>query len=317
MTRRQILASGTAGAAALVVGGLLRSGVDDRNAAAVPLVDRAVFGAYADNEPWPDVQAHYDLEGAVGGRLPVMSWFQDWGPGWLERQAADAAASGHSLVIAWEPSRDGRPIPFPDILNGRYDDYVRGFFAGAAAHPRPVVVRPFWEMNGNWAAYSVASPNRAVTSVDEWKATWQHVVRLQREVAANTQMMFCANGSDVGGVPVEAYWPGVEWVDRLGLDTYNGQHGPWRDPAALIAPMYRRLTALHPRAPVALAEIGCREARHGEGQSKADWLRQLFTERGFSRVDSVLWFHSDKEEDWRLTSSQQALHVSQQYLGRP
>lgn len=273
-----------------------------------------MFGAYADDEPWPDVSAHYALERKVG-RLPTMSWFQDWGTGWLATAASAAQATRHNILIAWDPSQSGVPLSFADIAAGRYDDYLVKYFRGARTFRGQVVLRPFWEMNGNYSSYSVAAPSdgRAVASTSEWIAVWRHLVTLQRRVGgANVHFMFCANGSDVGGTPVEQYWPGAAYVDRLGLDTYNGGT-PWQPAHGLIAPMYDRLAALHPTAPISVAEIGCAESSSDPGR-KAAWLRNLFTDGGFPRLNGLCFFDADKEHDWRLDSSSQALAVSRSYL---
>lgn len=64
-----------------------------------------------------------------------------------------------------------------------------------------------------------------------------------------------------------------------------------------------------------VAEIGSREAKPTEPHSKAVWLQQLFTETRFPRLTHVNFFSVDKERDWRLNSSLQALAVVRKYLG--
>jgi mannan endo-1,4-beta-mannosidase len=312
MRRRTILAGSLVGAAALSVGVVASEELSRRHSE--PLASRCQFGAYAADEPWPNVNAHYALEQEVG-RLPIMSWFQDWGNGWLGDAASSAAKTGHDLQIAWDPSVANTPIDFSSILAGRYDTYLTEFFIQARAYPRKVTLRPFWEMNGNWASYSVAhaSGGRAVTSVQQWKAVWRHVVELQHGVGGdNVHFMFCANGDDVGGIPLEAYWPGSEYVDVLGLDTYNGGH-PWRTADQLIKPMYTRLARLDGKAPIAIAEIGCA----GGGLTvdrKADWLQRLFASDAFPRLESICFFNADRQQDWRIDSSRATVDVCRVYL---
>lgn len=79
--------------------------------------------------------------------------------------------------------------------------------------------------------------------------------------------------------------------------------------------MYQRLVKLHTTAPVVVAEIGSREAKPTESHSKAVWLQQLFTETRFPRLTHVNFFSVEKERDWRLNSSPQALAVVRKYLG--
>jgi hypothetical protein len=68
----------------------------------------------------------------------------------------------------------------------------------------------------------------------------------------------------------------------------------------LSAPL-RRLSTLGAQ-PIWLAEVGSAE----QGGDKANWLRTLLSARDRSRISAVIWFHTDKERDWRITSSPQA-----------
>ncbi len=274
-----------------------------------------VFGAYAANEPWPDLNAHYALEQAVGGRLPTMSWFQNWDTDWLAGQAATAATSGHDLLICWEPVRNGSPVRFADILAGHHDVYLRRYFTAAATFPRRVTIRPFHEMNGTWYPWGLAAGRQdCVTSAEEWIAAWRYLVALQRSVSGDrVRWAWCVNNVDIGGVPAEAYYPGSAHVDVLGLDGYNGW-GAWVTPYQVMNPMYQRLVRLHPVAPVIIGEIASREPVLGESATKVEWLTQLFTETRLPRLTHINYFHANKERDWRLDSSPAALSAARRYL---
>ncbi|MCA1606115.1 MAG: hypothetical protein LC775_11735 [Acidobacteria bacterium] len=304
-TRRQVLWLGVA------MFGLTLTGD------AGPIRDRRIaYGAHADNEPWPDLLAHYALETMVGAKLSMMSWFQNWDTPWLIAQAEHAASTGHDIQLCWEPVRAGAPVAFSDILAGRHDNYLRRFFSDAAQYPGRVWIRPFHEMNGNWYPWSLAKDLAAVVaSAKQWIAAWRHLVGLQRSVGGDrVGWMWCPNNIDVGGVAAESYYPGSGYVDILGVDAYNG-YGRWETPYELINPMYQRLVRLHTTAPVVVAEIGSREAKPTEPHSKAVWLQQLFTETRFPRLTHVNFFSVDKERDWRLNSSPQALAIVRKYLG--
>ena len=261
--------------------------------------------------------SHYGVESIVGANLRRMSWFLDMGAGWQGPQAAEAARTGHDLMIAWQPSAAGHPIPFSEILSGQRDAALASFFAKAAAYPRTVILRPFWEMNANAATYSLnyRGPDRQVQNAAEWIKTWRYLVTLQRRVGgARIRWFFCANGSDVGPVTMEQYYPGTSWVHEIGFDTYNDDWAPWTDFDDKVLPMYRRLTAIDSRSPVTIGEIGCKESGAPPGQSKATWSRKMFLSTRFSRLTNVCFFNADKEEDWRLYSSGSALDVYRQYL---
>jgi hypothetical protein len=271
------------------------------------LLDRTSFGAYAANEPWPNVQPHYDLEGALGVVLPTMSWFQSWHHDWLGPQVAQAASTNHDLLIALQPASDsGTPVPFDDILAGAWDKRLTAYFSAAAAYPGTVTIRMMHEMNLGQHVWSIVNANPCTADLDVWLDTWRYIVDLQRGVqgqrGGQVNWQWCVSSIDMGTVRAEAYWPGADYVDSLSLDVYNGFGGYWTAAAKLIQPMYDRLIALHPSAPVWIAEVGCRPVLPSEKYSKAQWFSDLFAMTTVPRITNVCFFDANKEYDWRVTT---------------
>ena len=62
----------------------------------------------------------------------------------------------------------------------------------------------------------------------------------------------------------------------------------------LAAPRFHRLIRLSAKAPVLVAETGCREPSAGENRSKAAWLQALFDEDRLTRLTNVNFFSSKK-----------------------
>ncbi len=278
-----------------------------------PLYRRCRFGAWAGGDS-DLVTNHRTLERRLGARLPLFSWFQAWEGGWNQNVASQIAglstSPAYDCVVAWEAWN----VNFRDIMSGAHDARLHDFFSQSRSYPGSVTVRLFHEMNGNWYPWTVASSTSNVASVDDWIRGWRHVVDAARAAGAiNTRFMFCANMNDVGGIPVERYWPGEEYVDLIGLDGYNwgwnGDGTPLVSAQALIGPMYARLTSLHRTAPFEIGEIGC-----AENPGKAQWLENLYRSRDFPRLGGLLFFSEKKEQDWRLDSNQRCLEVSRCYL---
>lgn len=284
------------------------------------LADRVSWGAYASTQPYPSCDAHYALERTIGGRLPWMSWFFNWSVPWPTVGGAQAAASGHDVLVAWQPQLDrGGRVRFADVLAGEYDDYLRRFFTRAGAHPGRVMIRFAHEMNGTgypWAlGYRGGRPS--VASAAEFIDTWRYVVDLQRRLGAtNIAWQWCIMTADRGGIPAEELYPGDDHVDALGMDAYNGYAG-WQHPRAVLSYTYRRLAALHPGKELWISELGCREPTVREpsgadpvpGASKADWLRTFFCSTEFPRITHVNFFHAARAFDWRVDSTPDALVV--------
>jgi hypothetical protein len=305
LPRRRFLTLAGLGAVTLAVGADQFGGIMD---GPNPLGSHVTLGAFAANEPWPNCQSHYVLEASLGVKLPIMSWFTTLDAGWLTRQAAEAATSEHELLICLEPvyAQGRAPILFADILAGKMNTKLDRFFAKAAAFTGQVTLRLAHEMNGNWYPWSVSDGSQAVagpknaTSLDEWLDTWRYIVDRQRAVGgSNIRWNWCVNNVDLHALPAESFWPGADYVDIMSIDGYNG-YGPWMSPAQVFQPMYDRLCRLDPDAPIMIAEVGCRPSLSGEPVDKAAWFTSLFDLKTMPRISSVVFFHADKERDWRI-----------------
>lgn len=263
---------------------------------------RVPFGAATVRSPFPDDDGHFAHERRLGVTLPTMSWFQDWDTGWLGPQARVARDTGHDILLAWQPKLGQVPVSFADILAGKWNSYIDRFFGDLAASRVDVTLRPMHEMNGDFFSWSVGGPHAAVRSVDEWIAVWRWIVARQRAAGGSVRWSWCVNYADGADLPAEAYWPGEDVVDVLGIDVYNGNSGgPWQTPEQLTVPMLTRVRALAPHAPVWLCEVGCIEPRPVDhGQSKAVWLTQLGSLMTRQRLATTAFFNV---EQWRLDTS--------------
>jgi endoglucanase len=255
------------------------------------------------------VAAHHTLEQVVGARLPIVSLYADWHTPWPA--AVSRGLAGHDLLISWEPVG----VDFAELLDGAWDASLTAFLEAAAGHAGQVILRPFAEMNGPWQTWSVDHEGGAVRDVEQWQAAWRHVVGLARSVGSGSRcsMLFCANTTDEGPTPVEQYWPGTEWVDAVGIDGFNwgwsADGRPLAGAEQVIGPMYDRLGRLHPTAEFVVAELGCAPAPPQAPSAQANWFAELYASRAFPRVRRVVFFHEDKECDWRLDSDPVTLAV--------
>jgi mannan endo-1,4-beta-mannosidase len=254
----------------------------------------------------------------VEARLPIFSWFQALEEGWnfaVTDELAASAAVPDDCMIALEVWNQN----FDAIIDGTFDRRFASYFTGAGSYPGRVIIRLFHESNGDWYPWSVAHGSSAVSDVEQWKQAWRRVVRIARQHAPGVDVMFCMNSNDVGGISAEEYWPGVEWVDIIGLDgcnwSWNHEGLPSQTAAQIIRPMYDRLTALHPSAEFMIGEMSS-----AEHPNKSSWFADLSTLRGFPRLTQVSLFHENSHEkkarDWRLHSDPETLAVSRAHLAR-
>lgn len=105
------------------------------------------------------------------------------------------------------------------------------------------------------------------------------------------------------------YYPGDAFVDWVGISAYNWgttrAWSSWRPFKKLIKPVYDDYRT---RKPVMIAETASAE----QGSNKARWIRnarRIMQKPHFTGIRAFVWFHMDKESDWRINSSARALRA--------
>jgi hypothetical protein len=103
-----------------------------------------------------------------------------------------------------------------------------------------------------------------------------------------------------------ALLPGDRFVDWLGMDGYNWgttrSWSRWQSFRDIFGPVYSKYSR---RKPTMICEVASAQS----GGDKAAWIRDMGAELAgpFSRVRALVWFHADKETDWRIDSSPASL----------
>ena len=264
-----------------------------------------------------DENALAELEREINAPIAMISAFRAWNRCAIEEDLDWLAALGASrreILLTWEPWRippdPAAPEAQPDfslqeILSGRHDDYIRSFAAALGGLARTVLLRPMHEMNGFWYPWCGTVNGNAP---GEFQRVWLRLRRLfAEEKAGNALWVWSPYASSIPPGPenrIENYFPGDEHVDLVALDGYNWgtrlPEGAWRDFEEIFRDGYAEVTALS-RKPVMVAETASAE----EGGSKAAWIRHMARAlpARFPRVETLVWFDTDKERDWRISSS--------------
>ncbi len=249
-----------------------------------------------------------DQYAAMVGRKPdiVMDYSNLSEPLLTSTEVANLSSRGETPLVSWQLYRSGYggpTIPLAEIAAGNLDSELRRAAREAKAMPfGEILIRFGHEMNGNWYGWS-GDPG-------DFVAAWRHVVSVFRaEGATNVRWVWSAN-VDNGSYPFKAYFPGDEWVDYTGLDGYNwGTAGVgvnrWESLSQVFSSSYAQLTQLSSK-PVIITEVSSSEI----GGDKAAWIREGFLKtipQSFPRVNAVVWFDRNQEEDWRIDSSASSL----------
>ena len=217
-------------------------------------------------------------------------------------------ARGATSLITWEPwlwSGNGANQPayaLDRITAGDFDTYIQQWGTALASWGKPVMLRFAHEMNGNWYPWAEsANGNQA----GDYVAAWRHVHDVVAATGAtNVQWVWSPNVQYWGSTALSGLYPGAGYVDVVSLDGYNwgtaASWSSWTSPSALFGDGLAALRGLAPGKPIMISETASAEA----GGSKADWNTALVSYLAAqSDVTALVWFHHNKEVDWRINSS--------------
>jgi len=311
LSRRALIgAAGSLGAAA-ILGRMM-----GHSASAAP-VPPLLFGAWQPGAPWDGTSRSFAavdaLEARLGRRLDIVHWYAGWA--YAPRPDLDLLRAvtrrGALPLITWEPwdYTEGTEQPryaLDRIVAGDFDAYVDGWADDLATLGTPVYLRFAHEMDGDAYPWSVSRNGNTAPAYVE---AWHRVVARVRARAANVRFVWCPNVTWEGSprVPYAQVFPGVEHVDVLGLDGYNGGRdvdwGGWQSFPAIVDTSLETLAALSSQD-VWICEVGSAET----GGSKPAWLAEMWAAlRDRPRITGLVWFNEAREADWRMESSPESL----------
>jgi beta-mannanase len=160
------------------------------------------------------------------------------------------------------------------------------------------------EMNGDWYSWSGAQNGANDAAPAKYIAAYRHIVDVFNSAgASNVVWVFCPN---VDSVPNETwnkwqnYYPGDEYAEWTCYDGYD-----WGDDtfASMTSRIYTELALLN--KPILLGETS---TQAGE---KTEWVNAIIPalKSQFPKVRGIVWFHINKEEDWRYDSTPSSLEA--------
>ncbi|MCA9526290.1 MAG: hypothetical protein KC549_08335, partial [Myxococcales bacterium] len=193
------------------------------------------------------------------------------------------------------------------IVYGTYDALIDEWARGLADWGHPVVLRFAHEMNGTWYPWA---ESRNGNAPGEYVAAWHHVHdRFSAAGADNVIWVWSPNITYSGSVPLEPLYPGDDYVDWVGLSGYWG-HFPQTPTYVLAFDDLFGPTIAEIRTFTALPLLVTETAATEEGGFKSVWITDLLDTIA-ERDDLIgfVWFEVDKETDWRIESSPEALEA--------
>jgi Glycosyl hydrolase family 26 len=287
-----------------------------------------------DQAPW-DMRAAAKLEAMLGKSMSLIHFMAPFahcsssGCSYYRfpaEQLETIRRHGAIPFFSWSsqsiPSKLDEPdFELSDVIEGRFDDFIRQWAKEARRWGHPFFLRFDWEMNGDWFPWGEgANGNRP----GEYVAAWRHVHDIFSEVGAtNVTWVWCPN-VDIGGTlgDLSSLYPGDSYVDWAGLDGYNSGSNPgkddhWRSFDEIYSRTYRELVQrIAPGKPIAIGEIGSSE----QGGSKAQWISEMLRAlpARYPRIRALVWLDKyEGELDWPIETSQGAVAAFRAGLRNP
>ncbi len=273
---------------------------------------RLLLGAYVNpDETWnglEDDQRKVDaFEANARRRLDIdMHYyrFHDAFPTALEEWDASRC---RLPMIAWAGTN------LDEILAGRHDALLRNRARAVQRFGKPIFIRWGYEMNGDWWDWTAS---RSVDTSTKFVSAWRRIHRIFRTAkASNALWVWSPNET---AFPTELwkdprrYYPGDDVVDWIGMDGYNWgstqSWGGWRNLDDIFRPLYDVFAG---RKPLMISETASAE----HGGDKAAWIDSLSDTlaQRFPAIRALVWFHSNKETDWRIDSTPTALDAFRRF----
>lgn len=293
----------------------------------VPDPDRIFVGVTTRAGPYDLSEAEAFAE-AAGERPQVLLFAQDWANSEFDADLFRAVAARDMLpVLSWEPwdyteepvideRRGDQPrFRLSRILDGEFDPFIERWAQGIAELDFPIGLRFAHEMNGWWYPWAAdANENEP----EEYVAVWRHVHGIFEEAGADDVIwIWSPNIVYEGSVPLDQLYPGDAYVGWLGVVGYLGYPDEPVDDMETFDEIFGetldQLRALSD-LPIVITEVGASP----RGGHKARWIEH-FVEQ-VQRADDIrgfIWFELDKEQDWRIVSSEDAREAFARQLEQP
>lgn len=267
-----------------------------------------LWGAFVGDGVAPGTEsAVRGLEDEIGRKLDLTRTYSRWDSPVPPAAVVAAVARGRTPVWSVSPqTTSGTKHSWASIAAGDRDADIVAHARGVAALGVPVFL-VFQHEPDHASGHGTPA---------EYRDAYRHYVEVFRaegvtDVAWTWVMTPGSFGSTPSTAGADAYYPGDDVVDWIGLDPYNwfgcmpGGPTTWRPLSEAIAP-FRAWARPHGK-PLMLAEVGTVEDPDRPGRKAQWWDDAMTTLAGSPEVKAVLAFDAVGSCSWLLDSSASAL----------
>ncbi len=276
------------------------------------------------------------FEQQAGKQMSILHWGAPWKMygKYLPFQTSyfsTVRERGSIPLVDWGSFELGKGINQPDfqlrdVYNGNHDGFIREWARAAKAWGHPFFLRFNWEMNGDWQFTWSEKLNG--NAPGDYIKMWRHVHDIfEREGAHNVTWVWCPNISSDSTTPLNAVYPGDNYVDWTCLDGYN-KYPTWLEFNQVFAAdninwlhnSYREITKLASNKPLMIGETASLEANDG-GEKKAAWIRAALLKHlpeRFPKIKAIVWFSwndRDPRKSFPISSSDAARRAFAEGIG--
>jgi len=194
-----------------------------------------------------------------------------------------------TLQTSWTGAGESNMVY--DVLNGKYDMFLKEYAKTVSDFDHPVLFRLENEMNGDWCPYSGYHTAKDTVIFKEF---YKYIYRIFEEAEAdNVIWVWNPNGKsfpDFQWNNALMYYPGDEYVDVVGLTAYNtGTYYPgenWTEFGDLYDSLYQDYTELFNK-PMMITEF----ASSSVGGDKNQWIKDMFSQiNKYSNIKAAIWW---------------------------
>jgi Glycosyl hydrolase family 26 len=267
------------------------------------------------------------LESSIGRKIDIEHRYMQRTCSLDVRVIRAAARRGHIPMISWFPD----PANGGDLLRGGADPCIRSVGRQIARQPYKILLRPYWEFNGDWMPWSRDIDGSLLTA-EEHKAMWRRTVDRLRQAEAfpKASIVWCPNEGHYGNGDAfdeTVAYPGDAYVDWVCSDGYNfnsslawcGQHAGWCDFSEIFHDQRNVEQDFRGRKPLLVGETGTVEDL-SDPKRKGNWFRdaRTFIKSSMPGARGLVYFDiAYTDGDWRIATTQASLAGLRELVSDP
>ena len=211
----------------------------------------------------------------------------------LEIALQNAKKEGRMLELTLQTVEQtpGKGNMVYDVLDGKYDTYLKNYANEVVRNGEPILFRLGNEMNGDWCVYSSHHTSK---DTEVFKAFYRYVYQIFKDAGAdNVIWVWNPNGKafpDFKWNDELCYYPGDDYVDVIGMTSYNTgtyyEGESWMEFDQMYDSLYQKYIDRYEK-PLMITEFSSSSV----GGNKEAWVSKMFQHIDqYERIKVAVWW---------------------------